>query len=570
LRWRLTRNQSWRGHKVNAVLGVLVVGFAGLIGIGGGVGGVLAGNLALASASPRMMLGLWDTLVVAFLFFWIMGVVIDLQRSELIDVSRLLHLPIALKDVFLINYVASHLTLLIVLLVPGMVGLGLGLSWSRGWAMMWLLPLVLSFLFMVTAWTYCLRGWLVTLMVNKRRRRAILVGIGAVIMVLSQAPNLFFTFVRNHDRAQTAKRERTPATPLRRFFGGGRTAEAQGAWLLAHRCLPPLWLGNGAYELARGRVWPAIAGSAGAFALGAIGLRRAYQATWRFYQGSEPGKPAASLVKHQGRSRHGPHLLERRLPGVPAEAGALALACLRSLSRAPEVKMMLLSNLLVPLALGVMFLGRRATNMTEVLLPFVATGAVAVTLFGMVQLMFNQFGFDRDGFRALVLLPAPRWQVFLGKNLAFMPYALTPGFAMLLLFKAIVAVPWLVILASGLQLVMAFCLCAMVGNLVSIAFPYRIAPGSMKPTKIPPVTMLMIFLSHLLFPAAMAPMLLPPALDTVAAAAGFLPAGAVNLSLSLGLLVVVLIVYWFSLPATGARLQARERRILEVVTHEVE
>ena len=36
-----------------------------------------------------------------------------------------------------------------------------------------LLPLVLGFVFMVTAWTYCVRGWLAALMVNKRRRRAI-------------------------------------------------------------------------------------------------------------------------------------------------------------------------------------------------------------------------------------------------------------------------------------------------------------------------------------------------------------------------------------------------------------
>ena len=32
-------------------------------------------------------------------------------RSELIDLSRLLHLPVSLRDVFLLNYLSSHLSL---------------------------------------------------------------------------------------------------------------------------------------------------------------------------------------------------------------------------------------------------------------------------------------------------------------------------------------------------------------------------------------------------------------------------------------------------------------------------
>ncbi len=45
-------------------------------------------------------------------------------------------------------------------------------------------------------------------------------------------------------------------------------------------------------------------------------------------------------------------------------------------------------------------------------------------LFGFVQLMANQFGFDRDGFRVFVLCAAPRRDILLGKNLAFVPVAL--------------------------------------------------------------------------------------------------------------------------------------------------
>ena len=42
-------------------------------------------------------------------------------------------------------------------------------------------------------------------------------------------------------------------------------------------------------------------------------------------------------------------------------------------------------------------------------------------LFGVVQLMANQFGFDRDGFRVFVLSAARRRDILLGKNLSFAP-----------------------------------------------------------------------------------------------------------------------------------------------------
>jgi hypothetical protein len=39
-----------------------------------------------------------------------------------------------------------------------------------------------------------------------------------------------------------------------------------------------------------------------------------------------------------------------------------------------------------------------------------------------MQLLGNQFGLDRTGFRMLVLSPMPRWQILLGKNLALLPF----------------------------------------------------------------------------------------------------------------------------------------------------
>ena len=41
------------------------------------------------------------------LFFSLIAVLSELQRSESIDLTRLLHLPIGLKHVFVFNYLVS-------------------------------------------------------------------------------------------------------------------------------------------------------------------------------------------------------------------------------------------------------------------------------------------------------------------------------------------------------------------------------------------------------------------------------------------------------------------------------
>ncbi len=113
-----------------------------------------------------------------------------------------------------------------------------------------------------------------------------------------------------------------------------------------------------------------------------------------------------------------------------------------------------------------------------------ASAAVAVAFFGLMQLMFNHFGFDRGGFRAIVLLPTPRRHILLGKNLALLPVALVV-FAVYLGLAAVLAricgrrTFW----RPCFEFVGAFLALSALGNLASILVPYRIAAGSLKPTK---------------------------------------------------------------------------------------
>ncbi len=246
LRWRLTRNQWRKGGNVGAAIaGVVFV--AGLVlGACSFAGAIVVGLLALGDSKPVVVMGVWLGLTAAFLFFWLIGLISELQRSETIDLQRLMHLPVQLGQIFIVNYAASHLTMSIVVMVPAMLGLAIGLVFSRGLSMILLVPLALSMVFMITAWTYCLRGWLATLMSNPRRRRAIIMGLTTAFILIAQAPNLYFNVIRRTDRREGETREERRKRQEWTQDEIDRAVKAQAA-------IPPLWVSVGAKNLAEGQ-----------------------------------------------------------------------------------------------------------------------------------------------------------------------------------------------------------------------------------------------------------------------------------------------------------------------------
>ncbi|MCL5097143.1 MAG: hypothetical protein M1608_06385 [Candidatus Omnitrophica bacterium] len=581
LRWRLTWNQFTRGSPLNAAIMVFVVALGLGLVVAGGIGGLVGGGLGLAKASPLVLLAVWDVIIVVFLFVWLIGLLTELQRSETIDLNRLLHLPVSLKHIFLVNYLASHLSLSLALFLPGILGLCTGLMWSKGVVMALLFPLALSFVFMVTALTYCLRGWLISLMVNQRRRRAVIAGVTVVAVLLGQLPNLYFNVIgRRHFSPPRRNEPGRAAEASPRQQNRAQKPALPPGFLSAHKFIPPLWVGNGAMALAEGNAWPALGGSLGAFAIGAMGLISAYRSTVRFYRGEQVRAATKSAPKPRapgaGKTAQR-QFLERKLPGIPEEAAVMASPFFRSLTRAPEMKMMMAVNIIMPLLLGVMYFSRRlgppgeaAKPFLEAAKPFVAAGAVAFAFMSTVQLLFNQFGFDRDGFRALVLLPAQRRYVLLAKNLSLLPIGGGMGLLFLVLVTAVLRLPPWVVLAAICQLASGFLLLSMIGNFVSVTAPYRIAPGSLKPTKAPPKVMALIFVTHLLFPVAMVPLFVPPALGLLFEHLHWFSSGPVNFLLSLAWLAVVAVLYRASLECLGNFLQRREMNIVQAVTQEVE
>jgi len=103
LRWRLSKNQWSRAGRFNAALSAIALVFGVLIGLGGGIAGTLAGATILAAVPPQRLMLVWDAVVGAFLFFWLIGLLSELQRSETIDLRRLLHLPVSLRWIFVVS-----------------------------------------------------------------------------------------------------------------------------------------------------------------------------------------------------------------------------------------------------------------------------------------------------------------------------------------------------------------------------------------------------------------------------------------------------------------------------------
>jgi hypothetical protein len=558
LRWRLSRNQFTRAGRLNAGLSVVLAGllltatFA--LTVGGFIGGVYSGP----GLTSTTLLMIWDGAIFFFLIFWLMGLMVEIQRSESIDLTKLLHLPITLPQVFLFNYAASHAAPSMLLMPPAMIAFALGMAWSRGLRMALLVVLILSFLFLLTSWTYCLRGWLASLMTNKRRRRSIIVWITLAFIAVSQLPNVFLNSRLFRQTFASNSHKKNPALSASKPF------------IKAHLAFPPGWVGYSAMRLADGNPWPTLGATLACTLIGALGLSRAYGLTLRFHRGEEGGPAGQGISPPQPLEPARRLFLEKRVPGLPEEVGALSLATFRCLTRAPELKM----ALIMPIVLGSVFLsiqaGRPQMSTVALWASFAVTGAGALASFSISHTMANVFGLDRNGFRALILLPTRRHYILLAKNLAFFPFAAVVSASLIVLLIGFARLPWGLLIPGVLQAVAAFFLCCLGCNLLSILVPYRLSPNSLQAKKPKPLVVLAMFLSVLALPLVMCPILLPPALELLFGVANWGAWMPVNLLASIGLILLVGALYRLILPMQGRLLQHRERAILLEVTEETE
>jgi ABC-2 type transport system permease protein len=601
LRWRLLYNQQRRAGALSAAITVIVVIGALLTAIPLFIGCFMLGLYAIPKAAPVHLMYAWDAVAAAFLLFWLIGLIAELQRSDPLTLSRFLHLPVSANGAFLINYLGSLLRLSLILFGPVMLAFALALVVVKGISMLLVLPLLAAFLLMVTAVTYQFQGWLAALMSNPRRRRTVIAITTVTFVLIVQLPNLLNFLApwrpqRQADRSANVEQElsklnralqsgeidvaelvRRQQELMEKQKAGAQQADREALEKVeqtarfANMVLPIGWLPLGVMSAAEGSFIFTILGFLGMTLIGSASLFRAYRTTIGLYQGqftnrkSRPAPPVKTAAA--GRGPRG-LFLETRLAGMSEPVSAVALAGLRSLARAPEAKMMLLSPLLMCFIFGSM-LWRGRLGISEPIRPLVAVGGMIFVLFGVSQLMSNQFGFDRDGFRVFVLSAARRRDILMGKNLSFAPLALGMAAILLTTLQVLCPMRWDHFLAMIPQYVSMFLLFCLLANLLSIYAPVHVAAGSLKPSNPKLLTVLLqLVMFMFIFPLIQGLTLLPLGIEAVLKLFLGWPAIApIYLVLSLAQCAVVILIYRFLLDLQGDLFQAREQRILEVVTN---
>jgi len=602
LRWRIVVNRNRRAGKGSVVLQGILTAILMAAGVFAFIGGILLGFLALPQTSPEVFMLVWDGVVVAFVFFWMTELLVELQRSELLSLDKFLHLPVSLSTAFLINYIGSITSAGAIVFFPLMIGLAIGLTFAKGVGMLLLFPLIAAFALMVTALTHQFRGWLASLMVNQRRRRTIISLATLTFILIVQTPNLVgFMSGRWRDRPGTgqsvqlageilkldqarAKNEITRQEYRRRvqeLRGPGRAEDwklVQNVAKVANQIVPLGWLPYGAMAALEGRALPSLLGVLGLTLIGAGSLRRSYGTTMRLYTGQFNAAAPATAVKAapavdpKAISRPGKYsaaFLERRFPGLSEQASVITVASLRSMMRAPEAKLMLLSPVFMLFVFGGMFFNQ-SSNPPELMRPLMTSGAFTFIFFMTLGMVGNQFSFDRGGFRTYVLSPAPRKDILLGKNLSMAPFVL--GFMTIVAVLFQVAYPmrvdhFLAVVAQMLPMFVVFCL---IGNILSIIAPMPTAAGSMKPVKPKAATVLIHMAFIFLFPLALTPTLIPLGIEFLLSWFGTMAWFPAYLIFAILECATAIWLYPILLSREGELLESREKRILEIVTTKAE
>ncbi|MDX9974786.1 MAG: hypothetical protein RBU21_17500, partial [FCB group bacterium] len=411
------------GGQLASVLAAVVILVLLAFGAALGVGMFFLGALLLTKGGSTAILLFVDLLILLVLMAWSVGVMSELQRSDVLDFRRMLYLPVSLRMVFLLNFTASFATPLVPVFALGTLGLSLGLMVGLGPRMLLTLPLAAAFIVMLAAWTYHFRGWLGVLMENKRRRRVILTMIPLIFVVVFQVPGMLTSTLGTRARQDSYDFKNGTVEGANQYI---REQEKRNAdWMrkavLAHAAVPPAWLSLGmraAHERDYGVAFLCFAGMT---ALGGLGLAAGYRGTHRYYTAATRRrartKEATPVRAAAGREP----LTSRGVPGLSDDTSAVVYASWLTAVRHPTVRM----QIVMPFIFGTVFMLPLLMNKGHSSHLMQGNSMIGLVLFMVLAsfavFLFNVFGTDPEGFQALVLLPTPRKRYLLGKNLAFLP-----------------------------------------------------------------------------------------------------------------------------------------------------
>lgn len=596
MRWQMMRNQFRRSGKANRVISVILMVLAALGSLGSFVFAVGWGKFFLAKLEPFYVIYAWDVLVAAFLFAWAIAMMTELQRSEMLSLTNLLHLPISLRGAFFLNYTSSLASLTVLLFLPTLLGLCLASVLHFGSKSLVVFALLTSFLLMVTAVSYQLRGWLARLMENKRTRGTVITITTILFILIAQIPNMInLGTMKSRNTASRARRAthtkqldelkqqqtagdigkkeyaalvkaaREELEQQRKSLDEAETAAINHTVKIANAALPVLWLPYGASAAAKGAIlspWLCVLGMS---TIGSVSLALAYRSTLRAYTGAhnQAYRPA---IRKTAKILAKDSMLEKSIPFLTETQSVITMATFRAMLRAPEAKLALLTPLIFACILGSTMLTGQLDRLPEFVRPWFGVSALGMSLVSMAQMMLNMFGLDRQGFRAYVLMPAPRRDILLGKNMGIFPVAGTLS-ALLIAFVGVAGkMHFTHIVATLLQIVIAFFIYFTVSNYTSITAPIGMAVGTMRPVSMKWSVMAMQLVALLLVPVAVLPAAFALAVELLVSTFGGIHAIPIYLLLTLAELPLALWYYSRMLKHQGHYLWQREQAILDVIS----
>ncbi|MEZ6094027.1 MAG: hypothetical protein R3C03_07275 [Pirellulaceae bacterium] len=488
---------------------------------------------------PEWLVFLWLGLVVIFLISYLGGIISELQRSESLTLDKFLHLPVSTRGIFFLNYVSSSLSLSLCTFFPTMLGLALAMIEKYGGDMIATIPLLLAFFFMVTAVTYQFRGWLAAAMADKRRKRTLiavgtilLVGLSLTPMFVSRGIERFAKSVQQSPSDELKAEEKDLAEQFEKsqiseeefedriaqiesqklFYKSMKQEQLKNIGRLVVAVAPPGWLPHGIDNAASKNYAVVLCCLGGMFAIGLFSIVRSYRTTLMIYRGGMDhgvrNAKTSSVVSstNQVADRN---WLNGEFPGLNERQSIVALGTLRALARAPEAKIAIVFPAIILAVLtGTSVIGS-GSFLSQDFQAIKILGVGFFVMIGATQMIQNQFGFDRDGFRYYLLAPLEPRDLLIGKNAALLPLAVGLSFSAVIVSQLFAPLKVTHFIATFFQMGTGFMVASLVGNLMSIYVPLAMKSGSLKPANLKFGAAMLQILIFALAPIGMVPAILP-------------------------------------------------------------
>ena len=534
LRYRLIKNQIVKGGTFNTAF--LTVAFILLIfmSMTSFFGTVIGGAFLLGQLDSNWIMLTWNVATLVFVGSSLFEFANSVQQNDAIKMDRLLHLPVTFGGAFSLNYLSSLASLNMLMLAPLVIGLAIAMPIAKGWHCAIAIPLSMSFLFMVTALMYLLRGWFAELAKNKRTKGWLMIVVPFALVGLIMAMAEF---------AKSSSIQSVISESPIGFLSSGIDAANRSANLL-----------------------PGVIGTACMTAIGVASLFLAYRKSMKQYTGADvatrsSGREAVANSWEQSCQFN-------KLPWTSEAESSVALAELKCLRRAPEVLAAVIPLIAAVILGGPYLIGMEGYSVSPFFKSQLQISVIFLTLIGFPAFLFSTYSYDRDGFRAFMLSPLPRETILHGKNLAIAIPTVICGWFSLLVLQIFLPVGIVWFLAAIIQVPAAYLLMCFLGHIVSIYTPIGFKRGSMQPVNLKLVPAIAIYVGVLAGPGlAVIPAMFAQELSRFTGYYFGASFAWLYVVLSVIQLLVTWVIYRRSLPLIASWLWSREPEILQTVAN---